>query len=161
MSDAWVDQDALRDRLSKFFDQNQDDLGLFGRTVNQTFEAFVFAATAAWYREKKWDIDFVNPPSKDGTTKAIRLKFSTRGRPGNYTYVTCMKDGTTRHIRHQLRIATKAYKEGNQRYANICLDVAIIAPVDLTLFGTDNYLANSELVSFAEAKHMSAFAELV
>jgi hypothetical protein len=161
MSDAWVNQGALRDRLSVFFNEKRDDLGLFGRTVNQTFEAFVFAATAAWYRDNGWDVQFVNPTSKDGAARPLRLKFSTRGRPQNYTYIACKKDGDSRQIRHQLRVATEAHRHGNERNANICLDVAIITPVDLSHFGTDNYLQNSSLISFAEAKHMSAFAELV
>jgi hypothetical protein len=161
MSDAWVNQSALRDRLSLFFDQNRDNLGLFGRTVNQTFEAFVFAATAAWYRERGWDIQFVHPRSRDSSVKPLRLKFSTRGRPENYTYVVCLKNGDSRQIRHQLRVATSAHKAGNERNANVCLDVAIITPFDLSTFGTDNYVENSILVGFAEAKHMSAFAELV
>lgn len=161
MSGAWVDQEALRDRLSQFFNQNRDNLGLFGRTVNQTFEAFVFAATAAWYREHGWGVEFVNPSSNDGQVKPLRLKFSTRGRPENYTYVICTKDGEVRQIRHQLRVATSAHRNGNQRNANVCLDVAIIMPVDLALFDTDDYVPNADLVTFAEAKHMSAFAELV
>lgn len=84
MSDAWINQSALRDRLSLFFDQNRDNLGLFGRTVNQTFEAFVFAATAAWYRERGWDIQFVHTPSKDGSV--IRPTFTSLSKE-NYEIV--------------------------------------------------------------------------
>lgn len=147
--------------MSKFFDQNRGNLNLFGRTVNQTFEAFVFAATSAWYREQGWDVEFVHPRSKDGLVKPLRLKFSTRGRPGNYTHVVCQKDGVSRQIRHQLRVATSAHQPGNKRNANVCLDVAIITPFDVSSLGTDNYVENSYLISFAEAKHMAAFAELV
>src|ERR1700722_18421574 len=117
MNAAWVNQERLKARLSRFFIQNRDSLGAFGRTVNQTFEAFVLAATAAWYQENDWNVQFIHPKSKDGSVKPLRLKFSTRGRPENYTFISCQKGKDSRHIRHQLRVATRAHKEGNRRNA--------------------------------------------
>jgi len=158
---AWVDQPALKERLANFFGQSKKDVALFGQTVNQTFEAFVFAATVAWYNDHQWNVQFVHPPKPGAATATPKLKFSTRGRPGNYSYAVCTKDGKERHVRHQLRVATRYHKSGQKKPANVCLDVAVIEPLDVSGFSTDDYVPNSQLVSFGEAKHMSAFAELV
>src|SRR5947209_17569188 len=43
----------------------------------------------------------------------------------------------------------------------MCLDVAVIREMDLDGFSTSDHVPNSQLLTFGEAKHMSAFAELV
>lgn len=45
--------------------------------------------------------------------------------------------------------------------ANIVLDVAVISECGLSFHKTNDYVDNTDLITFAEAKHMSAFAELV
>lgn len=60
-----------------------------------------------------------------------------------------------------MRVNTKYSSEADHFKANICLDIAIIKETDITNFGTDIAISNSQLVSFGEAKHMSAFVELV
>jgi len=44
---------------------------------------------------------------------------------------------------------------------NICCDVAVIQDLDLTRYKTFHAVPNDSLITFAEAKHMSAYAELV
>jgi hypothetical protein len=160
VSGAWVDQEALKVRLNEFFDKNRDSLSAFGSTVNQTFEAFVFAAVIAWYRQHGWEVSFVHPKGEK-EQRALRLKFSTRGRPSGYTYALCRKGRRKVQIRHQLRVATRAYLESQQTLANICLDVAVIRAVDLSAYSTYHAVPVKCLVTFGEAKHMSAFAELL
>jgi hypothetical protein len=41
------------------------------------------------------------------------------------------------------------------------LDVAVIRDLSLEQYDTDDHVLNDQLVSFGEAKHMSAFAELI
>lgn len=41
------------------------------------------------------------------------------------------------------------------------LDVAVIADQDLSKLESDDFVDNSSLITFGEAKHMSAFAELI
>jgi hypothetical protein len=101
-------------------------------------------------------------PTDDTGKEIFRLKFSTRGRPSGYSHVRCTStDGTVVQIRHQLRVATKYHKEGPGPAANMCLDVAVIRDMDLTGFSTFDHVPNDQLLTFGEAKHMSAFAELV
>ncbi|MBZ5618485.1 MAG: hypothetical protein LAQ69_07145 [Acidobacteriia bacterium] len=64
-------------------------------------------------------------------------------------------------IRHQLRVATRHHEHGSIPPSNICLDVAVIVDSDLDQFSTNDFVPNGSLVTFGEAKHMSAFAELV
>jgi hypothetical protein len=64
-------------------------------------------------------------------------------------------------VRHQLRVATKHHRQNAAPPANVCLDVAVIRDVDLSGFTTYDFVSNKDLVTFGEAKHMSAFAELV
>lgn len=162
MADAWVDVAQLKTRLRAFFDANRSDLSRFGSTVNQTFEAFVLAQVAAWFKNRPgWTVEVVNPVDEDGT-ETFRLKFSTRGRPGRYSYIRCTSpQGVVFQIRHQLRVATKHHRDHHFPPANICLDVAVIEDVDVTGFSTSQFVPNRHLVTFGEAKHMSAFAELV
>jgi len=160
VSGAWVDQEALKLRLTEFFSQNRDSLSAFGSTVNQTFEAFVFAAVVAWYRQRGWKATFVHPKGEEGQD-ALRLKFSTRGKPSGYTHVLCQKGRRKVQVRHQLRVATSAYIESQQNLANICLDVAVIGEVDLSSYTTNHAVPVKYLITFGEAKHMSAFAELL
>lgn len=162
MGDAWVDVGTLRAKLQTFFDNNRNDLSRFGSTVNQTFEAFVFAQVATWFKVRPgWSVEVVNPVDQHGK-ETFRLKFSTRGRPGRYSYIRCTApEGSVFQVRHQLRVATKHHRQGASPPANVCLDVAVIRDVDLSGFSTYDFVPNRDLVTFGEAKHMSAFAELV
>jgi hypothetical protein len=158
----WIDTSRLRSDLKGFFNEKRKDLSIFGSTVNQTFEAFVFASVASWYRERGWSVGFVHPRSAVPTGKRLlRLKFSTRGRPENYSYAVCRKGEEALQVRHQLRVATRSFKPTGKYRANVVLDVAVVRDLDLSSYDTNSYVANDFLVSFGEAKHMSAFAELI
>lgn len=162
MPDAWINVGELTPRLNEFFTNNRSDLTRFGSTINQTFEAYVLAQTIAWFKSHPgWEVEIVSPLNEEGAPN-FRLKFSTRGRPEGYTYVRCTNAmGEAIQIRHQLRVATRSYRNGTTPPANVCLDVAIIKDTDLSEFSTHDYVPNEALISFGEAKHMSAFAELV
>jgi len=163
MPDAWFDQAQMKKRLVGFFDKERAKTTTFGNTVNQTFEAFVFAALVAWYRKQGWFVKFKHPNKKQSTESPNRLflKFSTRGRPDNYSYAIGKKGKETIQIHHQLRVATRHHREPYTDHANVCLDVAVIRESDVTGFGTDDSFDNGHVLTFGEAKHMSAFAELV
>lgn len=160
---GWAfDQAAAEVRLKEFFATERASLTRFGSTVNQTFEAFVFAAVLHLYKSNGWRLDFNHPKGDDGKSVGLRLKFSTRGRPNRYSFVRATRNAEGHkeiiQIRHQLRVKTRrcwTYR------ANVVLDVAIIADANLDHFGTDDAVDNSQLLSFGEAKHMSAFAELI
>lgn len=158
----WIDTEKLRNDLTRFFGANRKSLSIFGSTVNQTFEAFVFASVISWYKERGWAVSFANPAATDAHRKpTLRLKFSTRGRPNNYTYATCSSGDEILQIRHQLRVATRAYRTSSKSRANVVLDVAVVNDLDLSEHGTNDHVENKSLITFGEAKHMSAFAELV
>ncbi len=55
--------------------------------MNQTFEAFVFASVVSWYRKHRWRVRLIHP----GQSKTVKLKFNTRGKPGNYTFAECRR----------------------------------------------------------------------
>jgi len=154
------DQNDAKSSLQSFFSNNGSAINNFGKTVNQTFEAYVFASTIKWYSRNKWDIKCHNP--KYGPHKGqFQLKFSTRGAPKNYTFIRCTKGNQTVQIRHGLRVATKFMQAGQKYPSNLCLDVSIINDNDLSYYGTSDSLPNDQLVTFGEAKHMSGFAELI
>lgn len=158
--ELWVDQQEVQRRLARFFDQKRRDLTAFGSTVNQTFEAFVYAAVIGWYRDRGWNVTLVHPKNEE--LKSVRLKFSTRGRPSNYTYARCEKEGEVVQVRHQVRVSTHHYRPTRGAPpANVCLDVSVIRNINLNDLGTNDAVPAAELVTFGEAKHMSAFAELV
>jgi hypothetical protein len=157
MANPWIEKSEIQSRLSRFFSENKGDLQEFGSTVNQTFEAFVFASTVNWYSAHNWVVQFENLESK----KFVKLKYSTRGRPSLYTYVLCAKNDRKIQIRHNLRVATKYHRMGLSNNANVVLDVAVISDSDLSKYKTDDHVENSRLITFGEAKHMSAFAELI
>lgn len=163
MSNEWVNVEVLKGQLANFFNDSKGDLTKFGSTINQIFEAFVLASIASWYKKNGWIVCAINPQSPDkDKQKFFRLKFSTRGRPSNYTYIKCSKGDRVIQIRHQLRVGTKFHKQENWPPANVCLDVAVIEPEDdIEFYSTKDHLDNTKLITFAEAKHMSAFAELV
>ncbi|GIK40339.1 MAG: hypothetical protein BroJett011_41720 [Chloroflexota bacterium] len=158
MTATWINTETLKDQLAKFFQDNRDDLNQFGSKVNQTFEAFVFASLIKWYSDHGWKVTLKHPQLNQS---AVKLKFSTRGRPEGYTYAICVKDERKIQIRHQLRVATKYHKSGQFPPANVMLDVAVISDQDLSEYKTNDYISNATLLTFGEAKHMSAFAELI
>lgn len=158
MPNPWIEKEKLQTRLAKFFTENKSDIQQFGNTVNQTFEAFVFASTVKWYVDHNWFVEFKNPSSD---SRFVKLKFSTRGQPSNYTYALCTKGGQKIQIRHGLRVATRYHKSKLPSPANVVLDIAVISDVNLSKHKTDDYVENSYLITFGEAKHMSAFAELI
>lgn len=161
MSKWTFDQAATKQDLISFFSDRQADLRSFGSTVNQTFEAFVFASVIQWYRDSGWQVRIINPRNPLTKHFDFRLKFSTRGEPRNFSYALAVKDSASIQIRHQLRVATSSHEEGVGTYANICLDVAVIEDENLSAYKTFSALPNKHLVTFGEAKHMSAFAELL
>ena len=77
-SKKWIDQQGIKNDLKKFFEQKSHDISNFGNKVNQTFEAFVFAATVAWFKEQGWKVK-IHHPAKHDVRKGMKLKFSTRG----------------------------------------------------------------------------------
>ena len=147
--------------LNKFFKKEKSTIYSFGSTVNQTFEAYVLAFVIKWYQNEGWKITYRHPLDFGGR-KYFKLKFSTRGTPRNYSYVIAEKDGQVIQIHHQLRIETRYYKQSQKYRANICCDVAVVKETsEISFYGTDDAVENSRLLSFGEAKHMSAFAELI
>jgi hypothetical protein len=158
MAKPWIDQSAIRQSLSSFFSDNKSSISSFGNTVNQCFEAYVFVSIINWYAENGWTVALVHPNGADGVA---RLKFNTRGRPNNYTYASCAKANGRLQVRHALRVATEHHQPGQKNDANIVLDVAVIRDANLASFTSGDHLDNSELITFAEAKHMPAFAELI
>jgi hypothetical protein len=161
VANEWsFDQEETQRQLADFFNQNRQSLTRFGTTVNQTFEAFVFASVIQWYRGDGWTVELINP-NRSHSEAPLRLKFSTRGAPDKYSYARATKGREAVQIRHQLRVATKWHRDGQTPVASVCLDVAIIREFDLASYRTDDVVPNSALISFGEAKHMSAYAELV
>lgn len=154
------DQKVAQGNLETFFSSNGAQLNSFGSTVNQTFEAYVFASCIKWYKNKGWIISIQNP--KKGRYKGkFQLKFSTRGAPAHYSYAICNKESEIIQIHHGLRVSTRYHTFENEHLANICLDVSIIKQTDISEYETDFPVSNELLISFGEAKHMSAFAELI
>lgn len=163
MTAAWFDATAVKSRLTTFFAVRRRDLYLFGTTVNQAFEAFVFAQVVAWYKtQPRWSVELKHPRRKPLGPATLRLKFSTRGAPENYSYAECVSPtGEVFQVRHQLRCATSSYKHNTMPRANICLDVAVIRNIKVRGMKSNAHVQNKDLITFGEAKHMSAFAELV
>jgi hypothetical protein len=159
MPNYLFDQKQTQKQLKSFFTKQKPKLNSFGSTVNQTFEAYVFAKVIQWYTNAGYTVTMVNP--KVNGKKTFRLKFSTRGAPNKYSYAEISLNGNTVQLRHQLRISTASHHPGLRHKANICCDISIINDNDLSNFSTDDALDNNQLISFGEVKHMSAFAELI
>lgn len=153
------DQEKAKRKLKKFFKKEKSNLNYFGNRVNQTFEAYTLMKTVKWFECHGWTVKIVNPKINKKTI--FRLKFSTRGAPRNFSYFTCEKENFKYQIRHQLRVATRAYKITNHHNSNICCDIVIMKNIDVENYSTNTALPNKELISFGEVKHMSAFAELI
>ncbi|MCA9250637.1 MAG: hypothetical protein KDA54_05845 [Phycisphaerales bacterium] len=160
----WLDVNATKNQIRKLFKEKKESISHFGSKINQVFEAFVFCATIRWYEDQGWDVTIHNPVDKDTgqPSKVVRLKFSTRGKPSNYSYASCQKGDSIVEVRHQLRVATYA-ERGPYLNANICLDVAVIEPDEdgVQNFKSEHAAPNGWLMTFGEAKHMSAYAELI
>ena len=159
MANYLFDQKQAQKQLKSFFTKQKPKLNSFGSTVNQTFEAYVFAKVIGWYTNAGHTVKMINP--KVNGKKTFRLKFSTRGAPSKYSYAEITLNGQTVQLRHQLRISTASHHPAMRNKANICCDISIIRDNDLSTFSTDDALDNNQLISFGEVKHMSAFAELV
>lgn len=151
------DQKNAQKDLKKFFSKNKSSLQSFGSRVNQTFEAYVFAKTIKYYQNNGWHTTIVNPPN----TKKLRLKFSTRGAPGNFSYCLAQNKSRSIQIRHQLRVDISKKFKSQTKPSNVCCDIVILEDTNIDQYGTSDALPNDMLISFGEVKHMSAFAELV
>jgi hypothetical protein len=153
------DQAAVKSQLKDFFIIEKATINNFGSTVNQTFEANVFAEVIKWYREKGWLVNIISPIINGIPT--FKLKFNTRGAPSNYSYAQCTKEEQVCQIRHGLRTHTKSYDSRNNKSANIVCDIVIMKDTDINNFSSDTALSNDLLIAFGEVKHMSAYAELI
>jgi len=159
MADYLFDQSSVKIQLKDFFVNEKATINNFGSTVNQTFEAHVFANVIKWYRDNGWTVNIINP-IKNGK-QVFTLKFNTRGAPLNYSYAHCEKNGNFCQIRHGLRTHTASYKGSNNKSANIVCDIVIMNDIDIDYFSTDSAIPNDLLIAFGEVKHMSAYAELI
>jgi hypothetical protein len=154
----WINNEKLKESLFTFFDGQRGNISNFGNTVNQTFEAFVFASLINHYKAKGWNVILKNLTENNNK---VKLKFNTRGKPGGYTYALCTNGDQSIQIRHGLRVATHFNRQEFEHSANIVLDVSVIKDVDLSEYESNDALPNESLITFGEAKHMSAFAELI
>ncbi|MGV8139253.1 MAG: hypothetical protein AB2L20_29010 [Mangrovibacterium sp.] len=159
MTDYLFDQVSVKLQLKNFFSNEKASINNFGSTVNQTFEANIFAEVIKWYRENGWTVNIVSPIINGNP--AFKLKFNTRGAPENYSYAYCLKDGQSCQIRHGLRVYTQSYNTENDKSANIVCDIVIMADENIDHFSSDTALSNECLIAFGEVKHMSAYAELI
>lgn len=153
------DQTAVKIQLRDFFKNDKADISNFGSTVNQTFEAYVFANVIKWYKVNGWSVSIINPIV--GGRSVFKLKYNTRGAPINYSFANCTKNGNSCQIRHGLRIYTKSHKYNNTLPANIVCDIAVIEDINIEAYSSESAIPNENLIAFGEVKHMSAFAELV
>lgn len=162
---AWTfDQTIATQRLADFFKQNGGTARDFGNRVCQTFEATTFAQVIKWYQDKGWKVEVVNP--KVGNKRTFRLKYSTKGDARNFTYVRCTDNSQSSRpiqIRHQIRIETfyNLRKKRSSLRANIVCDVAVLVDGYYDHIVGNMHVENEHLITFAEAKHMNAYAELV
>lgn len=159
MADYLFNQAIVKSQLKDFFENQKATISNFGTTVNQTFEANVFANVIKWYRKNGWTVNIISP-IKNGRPTFI-LKFNTRGAPVNYSYAICSKGINNCQIRHGLRTHTKSYDINNSKSANIVCDIIVMEDKDIDHYTTSSALPNEQLIAFGEVKHMSAFAELV
>ena len=159
MADYLFDQQSAKRDLNNFFSDQKNETNDFGRTVNQTFEAHILAKTIKWYKTNGWRVEIKNPIINK--KEVFKLKFNTRGKPSNYSYIVCSKGQRKRQIRHGLRVQTRTNKRINFSSANIVCDIAVMEDLDIDYYSTDTALPNENLIAFGEVKHMSAFAELI
>ncbi len=157
MANEWIDQEKIREQLAQFFKYNYSELDTFGRTVNQTFEAFVFASVIRWYNKKGWKIHFQHPKNNMGK---VHLKYTTMGRPDKYTYAIAIKGKEKIEIRHNIRIRS-AHSNSEYPVASFVIDVGVLKAGYASNLSTYDPVDNENLITFAEAKHMTAFAELI
>jgi hypothetical protein len=159
---SWFDHKIAINGLFAFFRENGASASDFGTRVCQTFEAITFAQMIKWYRNNGWETKIINPT---GRNTGFKLKFSTRGDTANYTYVECSNPDRSEvvQIRHQIRVETfhnfKRRKKINP--ANIVCDVAVLKDDCYDFIRGSMHVQNDNLITFAEAKHMDAYAELL
>ena len=101
------DQKNATAKLRVFFEKEKPRLNSFGNTVNQTFEAYTFAATINWYKNNGWSVQIVNPKVK--RKERFKLKFSTRGAPNNFSYAICEKNNERYHKYIRLNVSKNRY----------------------------------------------------
>ncbi len=159
MANYLFDQASVKTQLKDFFTSEKATINNFGSTVNQTFEANVFAEVIKWYRANGWTVNIISPIINGNPT--FKLKFNTRGASVNYSYALCSKDDNTCQIRHGLRTNTKSYDFRYKKSANIVCDIVVMEDVDIDGFSSDSSISNDLLIAFGEVKHMSAYAELI
>ena len=161
---SWFDQQLAIGSLVQFFKDDGGKASDFGRRVYQTFEALSFAQTIKWYKDQNWTVAIINPGT--GGKGEFRLKYSTRGDTKNFTYAKCTNPNDQSEIvqiRHQIRVET-AYNKRRRRSslrANIVCDVAVLSDGNYDYIVGNMHVSNERLITFSEAKHMDAYAELV
>lgn len=161
---SWFDQQFAISSLTAFFINDGGKANDFGSRVYQTFEALTFAQTIKWYKDKSWVIAIINPGT--GKKDEFRLKFSTRGDTRKYTFARCTNSNDPSdviQIRHQIRVETafNTRSKLSSPRANIVCDVAVLHDRNYDYIVGSMHVPNEHLITFAEAKHMDAYAELV
>ena len=153
----WIDRKVLIKNTRKFVEAHGLFLRRNGRRISSLVEISVYNSIVQYYES----LDFQVTGENLGPKRSFRYKLTATGLAENHSYFTAKKDSVTFHILHNIRI-----QSAHHGHLYFTPDVVVANENGATTTKLKNgrrhsFVANPDLVTFAEVKHLNPFPEVL
>lgn len=153
----WIDRKILVRNARSFVASHGYFLRRNGARISSLVEIAIYNSLVQYYKARGFQVSGENL----GPKKSFRYKLTASGLSENYSYFKATKDGVGFHIMHNMRM-----QSAHHDHLYLTGDVVITnvnGATTQTLKGgrRHSFVANKNLVTFAEVKHLNPFPEVL
>ena len=153
----WIDRQVLIKNTRKFIESHGLFLRRNGPRISSLVEISVYNSIVQYYESLGFQVAGQNL----GPKRSFKYKLTATGLAENHSYFTAMKEAATFHILHNIRI-----QSAHHDHLYFTADVVVANQNGATTLKLKNgrrhsFVANPDLVTFAEVKHLNPFPEVL
>lgn len=153
----WIERQSLIDSAKKFVQQHGLFLRRSGPRISSLVEIAVYNSIVEYYESLKFTVAAKNL----GPKKSFLYKLSATGLAENYSYFLVEKDGVAFHVLHNISVQS-AHNEHLYFTADVVVTEQNGATTARLASGRrHSFVANPDLVTFVEVKHLTPFPEVL
>jgi hypothetical protein len=153
----WIDRQVLIKNTRKFVESHGLFLRRNGPRISSLVEISVYNSIVQYYESLGFQVAGQNL----GPKRSFKYKLTATGLAENHSYFTAKKEAVTFHILHNIRI-----QSAHHDHLYITADVVVTNQNGATTLKLKNgrrhsFVANPDLITFGEVKHLNPFPEVL
>lgn len=153
----WIDRDLLIQNTRKFVQRYGYFFRENAKRIASLVEIALYNSLVQHYSSQGYRVAGANL----GPKKSFKYKLTASGLAENYSYFTVEKNGQVFHILHNISI-----QSAHDAHIYFTADVVVAEKAGATTQTLrsgrrHSFVANSDLVTFAEVKHINPFPEVL